>query len=210
MLRQLSAGFVLAWGIGVGAAQAQSVPQIQEFYFDADSAATPMLVVDAEAPDLVDQLMKQRERGRRMLDATVQLAGVALAQGRTELGESLYQEALSTASANSVQGRSVRWNHGWDVFRAGDVDAALNHWSEAQATLRGNASWVPTTFAMALWSQGRRDEAVKWYAAAVRTEPKQWSSTEGFAQQLPTWRDSERATLAEVHAAWVANPPAWP
>jgi hypothetical protein len=51
---------------------------------------------------------------------------------------------------------------------------------------------------------------VKWYAAAVRTEPEQWNSTAAYAQLLPTWRDTERATLAEVHQAWAASPPAWP
>ena len=69
---------------------------------------------------------------------------------------------------------------------------------------------MPPTFALALWTAGRQQEAVQWYAAAVRTEPTQWISTARYAELLPEWKDSERATLAEVHAAWVANPPTWP
>ena len=64
------------------------VPAPQEFYFDSDAAAAPMVVVQAEGDALVAQLLKQRERGRRTVEATVQLASVAIAQGRTELGNS--------------------------------------------------------------------------------------------------------------------------
>ena len=31
-----------------------------------------------------------------------------------------------------------------------------------------------------------------------------------FDGKLPDWSDAERSTLAEVQAAWQANPPAWP
>jgi len=88
--------------------------------------------------------------------------------------------------------------------------SALAQWHSAQQGLRGNASWVPPTYALALWTLGRKDEAVKWYAAAVRTEPQRWSTSTAYAQLLPTWRDSERASLAEVQQAWAAQPPAWP
>ena len=49
-----------------------------------------------------------------------------------------------------------------------------------------------------------------WSAAAVRTEPGQWSDAANFAGLLPDWREEERATLAEVLAAWQDAPPAWP
>ncbi|MEG2802677.1 tetratricopeptide repeat protein [Stenotrophomonas sp.] len=212
--RHRLAGVVLAAGLTVGssvfAVAAQPLPAVQEFYFDQDTAAAPVVVVSGDGADLVEQLMKQRERGRRALDATVQLAGVAIAQGRPELGRSLYEEALGSAAATTATGRTVRWNYGWDLFRLGEVDAALAQWSSAQAGVRGNAAWVPATYALALWTLGRKDEAVRWYAAAVRTEPQQWGSSSGYAALLPSWRDSERATLAEVQQAWASQPPAWP
>jgi Tfp pilus assembly protein PilF len=208
--RKRLAGLVLAAGVTVFGAAAQSLPTLQEFYFDDDVAAVAPVVVPADSADVVDQLMKQRERGRKALEATVQLASVAYAQGRPELGRELYADAEKTAPAGSVPGRMVRWNHGWDLFRQGDAEAALAQWHSAQAGMRGNPSWAPPTFALALWQLGRKDEAVKWYAAAVRTEPQRWSSSAGFAQQLPTWRDAERASLADVQQAWAAQPPAWP
>jgi tetratricopeptide (TPR) repeat protein len=208
--RKRLAGLVLAAGMTVFGAAAQSVPVLQEFYFDDDVAAVAPVVVPADSSDVVDQLMKQRERGRKVLEATVQLASVAYAQGRPELGRELYADAEKNAPAGSVPSRMVRWNHGWDLFRQGDAEAALAQWHSAQAGMRGNPSWVPPTFALALWQLGRKEEAVKWYAAAVRTEPQRWSSSAGYAQQLPAWRDAERASLADVQQAWAAQPPAWP
>ena len=208
--RQMLAGLVLATGVWAFHASAEPLPALQEFYFDADGAAAPMVVVQGEPADLVDQLMKHRERGRKQLEATVQLASVAFVQKRPELGRSLYEQALGTAAATSTPGRSVRWNYGWDLFRLGETDAALAQWSAAQSGMRGNPSWAPPTMALALWTLGRKEEAVQWYAAAVRTEPQQWSSTGNFATLLPDWRDSERSTLAEVQQAWAAKPPAWP
>ncbi|ACD56941.1 hypothetical protein IXO675_001325 [Xanthomonas oryzae pv. oryzae] len=57
---------------------------------------------------------------------------------------------------------------------------------------------------------GRKQDAVEWYAAAVRTWPDRWSSTANYASLLPEWREAERATLAEVFAAWQAKPPTFP
>ena len=77
------------------------------------------------------------------------------------------------------------------------------------APLSLNPFGSAAVFAMALWAVGRHDEAVQWYAAAVRSEPQQWATPAAYVKLLPDWRETERATLAEVHAAWAANPPSW-
>lgn len=186
------------------------VPAPQEFYFDSDAAAAPMVVVQTEGDALVAQLLKQRERGRRTVEATVQLASVAIAQGRTELGEQLYREALKDAPVQGSLGRGVRWNYGWDLLRQGKAEAALEQWQAAAGGSLSKPAWLPPTYALALWRAGQKQEAVQWYAAAVRTEPAQWSDSSRYAQLLPLWRDDERASLAEVQQAWAAAPPAWP
>ena len=207
--KSLVAGLLLT-GLFFSTAQAQNLPKIAEFYFDEDATAKPLHALPPEQVGLVDQLMKLRERSRKGTEAIVQLAGIAYAEGRTELGAKLYGEALSSVAANSTQGRGIRWNHGWDLYRSGDAQAALTQWTQAAEGMRGNASWVPPTLALALWKLDRRDEAVSWYAAAVRTEPEQWNNAANFPQLLPQWKDEERATLAEVLQAWAAKPPAWP
>lgn len=209
MTMRLAAGVLLA-GFLLSTAQAQSLPKIAEFYFDEDVAAKPIQALPADQAELVDQLMKLRERGRKGVEASVQLASIAYAEGRSELAKKLYGEALSAVGDTSVQARGIRWNHAWDLYRQGDAEAALALWSTSAEGTRGHAGWVPPTLALALWKLGRKDEAVSWFAAAVRTEPEQWNDASRFAQLLPHWQDGERAQLAEVQQAWAANPPAWP
>ena len=208
--KRMVAGALLLAGLFVTNVQAQSLPKINEFYFDDDVAAKPIHAVPPEQADVVDQLMKLRERGRKGVEATAQLASIAYRDGRTELGGKLYDEAMASVADTSVQARSLRWNHGWDLYRRGDAQDALNLWTKAAEGTRGNPSWLPQTLALVLWNLDRKDEAVSWYAAAVRTEPGQWSDTAAYAQLLPSWNDAERTQLAQVQQAWAANPPAWP
>ncbi|MGH8054752.1 MAG: tetratricopeptide repeat protein [Stenotrophomonas sp.] len=209
-MRRVAAGTALLVGLAVSNVQAQSLPKLVEFYFDEDAAAKPIQAVPPEQADAVDQLMKLRERGRKGVEATAQLASIAYGEGRDELGAKLYQEALASVVDTSAQARGIRWNQGWDLYRRGDAEGALGMWLKATESVRGNPSWMPQTLALALWKLGRKDEAVSWFAAAVRTEPDLWRDTSRFAQLLPTWKDDERAQLAEVQQAWLANPPAWP
>jgi Tfp pilus assembly protein PilF len=196
------------WGFAAGA---QTLPKPKEFYFDEDRSVTrPIVVVEGLQGDaLAEQLVKIRERGRKAVEATAQLAQVAIAGGRVELGKSLYQQALDSTQAGGTLWRSISWNYAWNLYRAGDFQAALSHWAGA-INGTGAPSWVPPTLALGLWSADRKTEAVQWYAAAVRTEPNLWSDPANFGRLLPTWNDSERSKLAEVHAVWQANPPAWP
>lgn len=210
VIRGVAGGLMLLAGLFCSTAWAQGLPKIAEFYFDDDAAARPVQALPPEQPDLVEQLMKLRERGRKGVEATVQLAAIAYAESRVELGDKLYQEALAAVSENSSQARGIRWNQGWSLYRHGNAEGALQQWSAAAQAARGNGAWVPPTLALALWTLGRRDEAVQWYAAAVRTEPQLWNDRSRLAQLLPAWKDEERARLAEVQQAWAANPPAWP
>ena len=54
---------------------------------------------------------------------------------------------------------------------------------------------MPPTLALSLWSLGRKEEAVQWYAAAVRSEPQLWNTTAQFARLLPEWSEADRAEL---------------
>ncbi|WP_454828012.1 tetratricopeptide repeat protein [Pseudoxanthomonas wuyuanensis] len=192
------------------AANAQNVPKPKEFYFDDDRGVNgPIVLVQGEGEALVQELVKARERGRKSLEATAQLAHVAIADNRVELGKSLYQQALNSAQPGGSIWRAISWNYGWDLYRLGEYEPALQHWAGLVPPV-GAPSWLPPTLALGLWSSDRKGEAVEWFAAAVRTEPARWSNPANFPALLPDWREEERARLAEVHAAWLANPPAWP
>ena len=210
VFRKAGVGLALVAGFMVASAHAQSLPRIEEFYFDSDTAAQPLTVIEGESDSVVDQLMKLRDRGRKAVEATSQLARIAMAQGRVDLGRRLHEAAIADTQATSVQGRAVRWNYAWDLFRAGETDTALSEWTAVHASTRGNPGWVPQTYALALWTLGQKQEAVRWYAAAVRTKPRAWADPVNYPQLLPHWREQDRETLAQVQKAWVEAPPSWP
>lgn len=194
-----------------GAAHAQSLPKPAEFYFDADANATkPVVAVRESGDEAVERLLKAIKRDPRAVAERAQLAHLAMDGGRPELGRELYNAALAQLDPNDALWRAVLWNYGWDLYRTGAHADALQRWLELANARATTAGWMPPTFALVLWQLGRRDEAVQWYAAAVRTEPTHWRTTEQFPTLLPDWRDAERATLAEVQQAWAANPPSWP
>ncbi|TZF89522.1 tetratricopeptide repeat protein, partial [Lysobacter lacus] len=191
-------------------AQSPEPPRQVEFYFDADAATVrPVLELKDPSPGAIDRLSRLVERKPDATLEAAQLAHYAMKGGQPAVGRDLYSHVLSRIDLTSALWKPVKWNYGWDLYRSGDAMGALQQWTDL-ANRGGSASWVPPTLALALWKVGRRDEAVRWYAAAVRTEPTQWSGASQFAQQLPQWHDDERATLADVQAAWAANPPRWP
>lgn len=207
------AAVAVALFCGSAGAWAQALPKIEEFYFD-DDAATQPLVEGAEGSggDVVDRLIKLRERGGRNAEsAEARLAAILMEGGRIDAGKDMYRDVLVRLDERSHQWRPVRWHYGWSLLRAGEAEAALAQWTGLVSTSAGrNPSWAPTALALALWKLDRRDEAVRWYAAAVRTWPSRWSGTSQYAQLLPDWRDGEREALAEVQAAWAQEKPAWP
>lgn len=203
--------FLLVAGLAVaGSASAQALPRPAEFYFDAEPTTTRPIVAVKETGDAaVQKLLKAIERNPRAKEEHAQLAHLAMESGRADLGKDLYARTLTRVSDTDALWRPVVWNYGWDLYRSGDAAGALAQWQQLVAR-RSDGSWVPPTLALALWRTDRRDEAVQWYAAAVRTEPQLWRDPANFPRLLPDWREEERATLAEVQAAWAANPPAWP
>jgi Tfp pilus assembly protein PilF len=205
--------FGLALGLAMCSllAQAQSLPAPKEFYFDDDANTTRAIVAIPGSGDaVVDRLAATVERKPSDVESRVQLARIAMRTGRPELGDELYRAAQKNAARNQRLSRAVTWNYGWDLYRAGEYQRALEQWHQLLGGWPSTPSWQPPTLALALWKLDRRPEAVAWYAAAVRTEPQQWASAANYARLLPDWREEDRAALAEVLAAWQADPPAWP
>lgn len=187
------------------------LPRPAEFYFDADAQATrPVIAVRETGDAAVAKLLKLIDRDPRAKAEHAQLAHLAMAGGRADLGRELYARALVRITPSDALWRAVMWNYGWDLYRAGDAATALEQWRALASSRSTTPSWLPPTLAMVLWTLGRKDEAVTWYAAAVRTEPGQFRDTSRHAQLLPDWTGAERATLADVQAAWARNPPNWP
>ncbi|TQV52569.1 hypothetical protein DB835_24455, partial [Xanthomonas perforans] len=111
-------------------AQAQSLPKPKEFYFDEDRGTTKAVVaVQGQGDAVVDRLAAMVQRDARAADPRAQLAALAYAGGRTQLGDELYQGALALVSNGSQQYRAITWNYGWDLLRADQPDKALQQWA---------------------------------------------------------------------------------
>jgi tetratricopeptide (TPR) repeat protein len=207
-----------AWAIALAVlgsacfgAGAQSLAKPKEFYFDEDKSTTRAVVaVPGEGDAVVDKLAAMVQRDSRANEARAQLATLAFNGGRRELGEQLYQGVLGSVPSNGQLYRSVVWNYAWDLLHAGDADKAVEQWALLANGRPPTPEWLPPTLALALWQGGHKDEALQWYGAAVRTWPDKWNDAGNFATLLPDWREADRSALAEVLAAWQANPPAWP
>jgi len=204
---------VLAAGLAAALpafSQERLVPR-SEFFFDADSRTTRLITAERGSGDaLVDRLGKAVARNPRDAEAAAHLAHVAMEGGRPELGQELYARAQALVDANHALYRPLRWNYGWDLYRTGDAEGALAQWQGLVGERAVSATWMPPTFALVMWTLGRREEAVHWYAAAVRSEPALWSTADSYAELLPDWRPSELETLGEVRQAWQQDPPQWP
>ncbi|KLJ00622.1 hypothetical protein [Luteimonas sp. FCS-9] len=209
MLRSVAG---LACALLASATWAQRVPAPAEFYFDADArTAAPVVAIAGDGDAVHGRLLQLVERNARNADqARAQLAQALMRSGRQDTGRALYDQLLASLAPRAPLRSAVHWNYGWDLYRDGQPGPALAQWVHALDGRLVKPSWAPPTLALALWRLDRRDEAKQWYAAAVRTEPRLWDDPARFPQLLPGWTDAERAVLAEVFAAWQADPPAWP
>jgi tetratricopeptide (TPR) repeat protein len=199
---------------GIGAVSAQAVPArlvpVSEFYFTEEARTTrPVVALQGEGDALTESLLKAIARNPRAKAETAQLAHIAMAGGRPELGNELYGRVLRQVSPTEALYRPLLWNYGWDLLRNANAADALGQWETLLKARNVTADWMPPTFALVLWTLDRRDEAVQWYAAAVRTHPDRWSGNDQYGMLLPDWQDGERAVLAEIQQAWQADPPQW-
>lgn len=194
----------MAWG--------QALPRMQEFYFDEDKGALqPLQVVEGEGDQVVKRLDQLAARDGRNADkAGAQLAHLLMASGRLQEGKSYYAKLLQRNGETSALYRPIAYRYGWDLYRAGEYEMALSQWQKLVGSRGIEPAWAPPTLALVLWKLDRKQDAVNWYAAAVRTEPTQWSGTARYAELLPQWSEAERADLAQVQAEWAKAPPAWP
>ena len=207
----LAAGLVAGLAMALPAIAQERVVPRAEFFFDADSGTTRPITAERGSGDaVVERLGKTIARNPRNVEAAAHLAHIAMEGGRPELGRELYERASRLVSPSHRLYRPLLWNQGWDLFRAGDADGALAKWQVLLADRAVNATWMPPTFALAMWTVGRHDEAVHWYAAAVRSEPALWTTADRHAGLLPDWRPAELEVLGLVQQAWERDPPQWP
>lgn len=208
-----SVGLLVVLLLCAGSVAAQTLPRPAEFYFDEDRQTTrrfDLLGADQVNESAVQALLRQGARDRRGAESIGRMAHTAFNRGRADIGQALYERALRDTGSSHGSWRNLVWNYAWDLHQAGRADEALAAFVQLITARSTRAAWIPPTLALALWQSNRRDDALRWYAAAVRTEPDLWSAPADFAELLPDWSEQDRQTLQQVHAMWAQNPPAWP
>ena len=212
MFRNIQRTGALLALLASGMAWAQSTTRVEEFYFDDDRKALQTFqVVKGDDDAAVKRLLQMAERDGVNADkAKAQLAHLLMSKGRRQEGKSFYAQLLQRHDQTSGLQRPLLHRYGWDLYRAGEYGPALAQWQRLLDGRGIQPAWAPPTMALVLWKLDRRQEAVAWYAAAVRTEPGKWGAGRLPADLLRDWTDAERADLAQVQAAWAKAPPAWP
>jgi tetratricopeptide (TPR) repeat protein len=137
----------------------------------------------------------------RDANALLHRAYLHYAGGHAQEGERDFQRALALAESGSEAHRRTLWSWGWSLFQAGEPARALEKWNASAAQAPAPPSWLPYTVALAHWKLDHRAEAMAWFAAAVRSDPR-WASAEGRSERSAGWRDEEQAVLADLAAAW--------
>ncbi len=146
---------------------------------------TPRFALDDPAADLYRQLdvpgENTRERNRRLqglaegTDATAiialtQLGWHAGLEGKSRRLHGYYRQALARATDDPQLARYRHLSYAHACSRLGELDCALTHWHRAALTAPAGASWLPETWALALWHAGQHDAAIAWYQVAVRND----------------------------------------
>src|SRR5262245_11259317 len=129
LIRNLLLATALAAVLASGAAGAQSLPKPNEFYFDADAQTVkPVIAVRETGEVAMERLAKILERKAHAPNEAAQLAHLAMAAGRNELGRQLYARALREIDSGSTYWRSINWNYAWDLYRSGASEEAFKVW----------------------------------------------------------------------------------
>jgi len=82
--------------------------------------------------------------------------------------------------------------------------AAASAWSGSAHLHGGQPYWLPYSMAVLAELDGPRDLAIRWYAAAVRSQPR-WGRSEGVARSTWYWQRKESEAMDRVFDAWRAH-----
>lgn len=177
---------------------------------------TPQFALDDPAADLYRQLdvlgETTRERNRRLKglaerrDATAiialtQLGWHAGLEGKSRRLHRYYQQALERATDDPQLDRYRHLSYAHACSRLGELDCALTHWHRAALTAPTGASWLPETWALALWQAGLHDAAIAWYQVAVRND-----GLLGRVRSVETRTQEDHAVSRlrrDLYTAWV-------
>lgn len=137
----------------------------------ADPAITLYRQLDlaGESPRERSSRLKQLANGddAQAVIALTQLGRQAAHEGKLRLFHRPYRQALERKTVDPELNRYRHHAYATACSHAGEIDCALSHWHLAAVSAPAGASWLPETWAIALWHADAKDAAIAWYQAAV-------------------------------------------
>lgn len=191
-----------AWLAIPAAAQTLDLPTPAASYSDHDPAGAIYPDMDPSTPDLEATLNQGVRRGRNNPVPLAQRGLFYTLQGQRSRGQRDYDRALASGEDGSAERRYAHWSYGWALHASGDHAGALEHWRTSAQLHGGNPHWVPSTYAIALWSLGAREPAVAFFDIAVREEPALWETDAAVEATTRDWRPNDRLAILSIHNQW--------
>ena len=204
LLRTLALSMGLALLALPAAAQqpAAELPTPADRYQDKDPAAVMPEVIaptDNRGRQELEQLL---EYSPQHVPARVKNAFHLVARGLNRRAEQEFEYAIRVAKPGSLSLRHAHWGYGWGLFRMGEYTRAIGQWMEAEKLHGGQPAWAPWTYAIALWVAGDTELAVRFWTAAVRSDPERWGASRGLEREIADWPANQRLAAEGLHAEW--------
>lgn len=194
--------FALALLAPAALAQTLELPTPAAAYADQDPAGAAYPEIHPASPDLEATLNQGVRRGRNNPVPLAQRGLYYTLHGQRSRGQRDYDRALTSGEEGSAERRYAHWSYGWALHASGDHAGALAQWRIAADLHGGHPHWVPSTYAIALWSLGARESAVAFFDVAVRDNPALWQTGEAVEATTQDWRPNDRLTLLSIHNLW--------
>ncbi len=171
-------------------------------YADADPAARAPRGLDIADPAALAALEAAIALDPNNVQARIDRAYVWTLTGNRIKGLAEFSRAQAIAPTGRALQRRAHWSEGWAMYQLAEYTAALRAWRRAEQLHGGAPSWVAPTYAVALWSAGDREAALRWYDVAARSAPSEWLTREGVDSSIRFWREPESAAMRELFAAF--------
>ncbi|WP_395794037.1 type IV pilus biogenesis/stability protein PilW [Aquimonas sp.] len=186
---------------------AQDLPPLDARYDQADPAARWVQRVDIDnATERAALDTSLRREGRNPV-LRLQSAWMHADRGMRQRIERDAEAALRLSEEGSLTRRMVHYNYGWIRFHLGEFELAKAQWLQAYALHGGQPDWVPSHFALLLWSQGDRETALTYYAKAAESQPTQWGREADLDAATADFGPNERLAMQSMHEAWLRDAP---
>ena len=186
---------------------AQELPPLDVRFDAVDPAARWAPRINAASADERSALEAAMRSDVRNPMLRLQSAWMHADRGMRQRIERDAKAALRLSEEGSLTRRLVHYNYGWLHFRLGEFALAQAQWQQAYALHGGQPSWVPSHFALLLWSQGDRETALSYFAKAAESQPAQWGRGADLAAATADFGPNERLALQSMHEAWLREAP---